>query len=140
MSGIESGWGDGPKSMQTIKNYWDKGEAISSIPLINAISDNAPSVVAPPSSYVGHQVADLDYLNQKLVIPTKTEGGLDLSLLTSVVKPIDIVYEKDELWDYQHLIIEIAQIIRNQKEEPAKVTEEPEPISEFELMPFEENS
>jgi hypothetical protein len=84
-------------------------------------------------------VADLDYLNQKLVIPTKTEGGIDLSLLTSIVKPAEVVYERDELWDYQHLIIELSNIIRSQKDEPKKVIEDNEPFSQEDMMPFEEN-
>lgn len=136
-----SGWGEAPKQMQTIKNYWDNKETISSIPMMNNISDSqgGSGVVAPPTAYVGHQVADLDYLNQKLVIPTKTEGGIDLSLLTSIVKPSEVVYERDELWDYQHLIIELSNIIRSQKDEPKKVAEDNEPFSQENMMPFEEN-
>ena len=137
-----SGWGEAPpKNMQNIKNFWDAKETtIASIPTLNAASDTGTNVIAPPSAYVGNQVADLDKLNQKLVLPTKTEGGIDLSLLTSVVKPAEIVYERDELWDYQHLIIEIAQIIRNQKNEPQNTPEEIEPLDQFEMMPFDESS
>lgn len=135
---MSSVWGTAPKDEKAVKNYWDNKD-IASIPSINTISDTGTNIIVPPISYVGHQVADLDILNQKLVLPTKTEGGIDVSLLTSVVKPIDVVYEQDELWDYQHLIIEIAQIIRNSKDEPVKTVEEPENFEDFDVMPFEEN-
>ena len=139
MEGKLSGWGEAPKDIQTISNFWDsKPTSVSSIPTMNAISDAPGGIVAPPSAYVGSQVANLGTLNQKLVIPTKTDSGIDLSLLTSVVKPAEIVYERDELWDYQHLIIEIAQIIRNQKDEPEKVPEEVTPLDQLDLMPFDE--
>jgi hypothetical protein len=135
---MSSVWGTAPKDEKQVKNYWDNKE-IASIPSINTISDTGTNIIVPPISYVGHQVADLDILNQKLVLPTKTEGGIDVSLLTSVVKPVDVVYEQDELWDYQHLIIEIAQIIRNSKDEPVKTVEETENFEDFDVMPFEEN-
>lgn len=141
MAGKSTGWGEVPKDTQGITNYWDsKHTEISSIPSIAGASENVQGILAPPSAYVGHQVANLSALNQKLILPTKTEGGIDLSLLTSVVKPSDIVYEKDELWDYEHLIIEIAQIIRNQKDEPEKVAEELMSMDQADLMPFEENA
>ena len=136
---MQRGWGEAPKDIQTISNFWDsKPTNIAAIPTMNAISDTPGGIVAPPSAYVGHQVANLEMLNQKLVLPTKTEGGIDLSLLSSVVKPAEIVYERDELWDYQHLIIEIAQIIRNQKDEPENIPEEVVPLDQLDLMPFDE--
>ena len=138
MSG--AGWGEPLKGMKNVKNYWDQGTAVSSIPTINAVSDSGPGVLAPPTQYVGNQVADLDYLNQKLMIPTKTESGIDLSLLTSVIKPASVVYEKDEVWDYQHLIIDISHLIQSQKDEPPKQVEETEAFNQFEMMPFEEFS
>lgn len=131
------GWGD-PKAANA-KSYWDNSGTIQSIPTIGVISDNnTGNLIAAPSSYVGQQVSDLNQLNKKLVLPTKTESGIDLSLLTSVVKPVETVYEKDEIWDYQHLIIDISKIIRSQTEEPAKPAEETEPFNQQDMMPFEE--
>jgi Intraflagellar transport protein 43 len=137
MENKNSGWGEGPKPM---KNYWDTKDSVPSIPTINTIADANTLTTAPPTAYIGQKVADLDALNKKIVLPTKTETGIDLSLLTSVVKPVEVVYENDELWDYQHLIIEISQIIRNQKEEPSKPMEESEPFSEYEFMPFDDTN
>lgn len=133
-----AGWGEESKGMKNIKNYWDNTGAVSSIPSINTVSDTGPGLIAPPTAYVGNQVADLDDLNKKLMIPTKTETGIDLSLLTSVIKPASVVYEKDELWDYQHLIIEISRLIQSQKDEPPKKLEEEDQFNEFDVLPFEE--
>lgn len=133
-----AGWGDESKGLKNLKSYWDNTGAMSSIPSINTVSDTGPGVTAPPSAYVGNQVADLDYLNQKLMIPTKTEDGIDISLLTSVIKPANVVYEKDEIWDYQHMIIDISRLIQSQKDEPPKTVEETEAFSQFDVLPFEE--
>jgi hypothetical protein len=135
-----SGWGEPSKEMKSMKNYWDQGTSVGAIPTITTISDSAPGLLAPPTQYVGNQVADLDYLNQKLTIPTKTESGIDLSLLTSVIKPASVVYEKDEVWDYQHLIIDISHLIQSQKEEAPKNVDDSEPFNQQDMMPFEEFS
>ena len=139
MTSKETGWGD-PKSMQNAKNYWDdRSVTIQSIPTIGGVSDNnTGNLVAAPSSYVGQQVSDLNLLNKKLVLPTKSDSGIDLSLLTSVVKPVETVYENDEIWDYNHLIIDISKIVRSQTEEPVKTVEENEPFNPQDMMPFEE--
>jgi hypothetical protein len=45
------------------------------------------------------------------------EEGIDLSILTSVVKPWQQVDEHDVHWDYQTLTIEVAHAIRSEKDE-----------------------
>lgn len=84
------------------------------------MSDSGPDisgqVAAPPSAYVSKPIANLESLNHQLVLPTKPEPGIDLSILTSVVKPLDQIYENDELWESQHLIMEVSQLIRRDKE------------------------
>mmetsp|Transcript_2760 Transcript_2760/g.4290 ORF Transcript_2760/g.4290 Transcript_2760/m.4290 type:complete len:126 (+) Transcript_2760:622-999(+) len=120
MSGWDNqstGWGE-PPSMQQIettnrnrKNYWDEGE-VQHIPTMLAENTLEPSseVAAPPTAYAGKQLG-IDSLNQQVTLPSQPEEGIDLSILTSVVRPAELVFEHDENWSYQQLIIEVSKLI-----------------------------
>ncbi|CAG9320754.1 unnamed protein product [Blepharisma stoltei] len=109
-------------SQQAKRNYWAEDSKMSEIPTLISDSkvDLTGQVAAPPSAYVAQPVANLDALNQQLALPTKPEPGIDLSILTSVVKPLDQCYEPDEIWESQHLIMEVSQLIRKDKENVEK--------------------
>ena len=116
-----------PPSLPSVKdrkkgeNPWDKESTtdISSIPTLGTEVESRGEVAAPPTTYIANSVRDLREL-EKLSIPQNPEPGVDLSLLTSALKPPAAVFETDELWDYQHLIIEVSQAIREDREEVDK--------------------
>jgi len=133
---VASGWGDEPATMIDLsslipptvpstkkrsENPWDKESSsdIASIPTLSTQIESGGQVAAPPSAYIANTVRNLTDLD-KLSIPQNPEPGIDLGLLTSVLKPPQAVFENDELWDYQHLIIEVSQAIREDNEEVDK--------------------
>jgi hypothetical protein len=44
-------------------------------------------------------------------VPTMIEEGVDLSVLTSVIRPIADLIEADITWDYKSLQAEIGQVV-----------------------------
>ena len=50
-------------------------------------------------------------------VPHQLEGGIDLSLLTGVIREQSLLVEKDLLWDYKSLQTEIAQAYHERFEE-----------------------
>lgn len=114
-----------PPSVSSTKkrpeNPWDKESTsdIASIPTLSAPTESRGEVAAPPSAYIANTVRSLMDL-EKLSIPQHPESGIDLGLLTAVLKQPQTVFENDELWDYQHLIIEVSQAIREETEEVDK--------------------
>ena len=74
------------------------------------VSDN---IVAEPPS-VDHKMTNLHELNKDfaLNVPSVTSDGTDISLLTSVIRPIADLIETDMQWDYLGLQAEIGQNYR----------------------------
>mmetsp|Transcript_1107 Transcript_1107/g.2698 ORF Transcript_1107/g.2698 Transcript_1107/m.2698 type:complete len:130 (-) Transcript_1107:1204-1593(-) len=123
----EIGWGapePNAKAEERNFNPWDIGTTVTNITTIETSNAGslAGQVAAPPSSYAGQHVVELSVLNERQTIPAQPEPGIDLSLLTSAVKPLELINEGDELWDYQHLIIEVSQAIRQEAESQHKLT------------------
>jgi hypothetical protein len=56
---------------------------------------------------------DLKELEKDLAhnVPSVVEEGIDLSILTSVIRPIADLIEADVLWQYQTLQAEIGQMV-----------------------------
>ena len=46
--------------------------------------------------------------DMSLNVPSVTEDGVDISLLTSVIRPIGDLIEMDMYWDYYNLQAEIG--------------------------------
>lgn len=116
-------WGSQPQPMTIINqpprsnNYWDDSEIIQ-VPSMSAniVSDSSTAIAAPPTSYIGRDIADIESLNSQLTLPTQPEPGVNLSLLTSVVRPPDQVFEQNEIWDKDHLLMELSRVIRDEAE------------------------
>ena len=71
------------------------------------------TIVAEPPS-VDHKMTNLRELNKDfaLNVPSATQDGTDISLLTSVIRPIADLIETDMQWDYLGLQAEIGQNYR----------------------------
>ena len=71
------------------------------------------SVVAEPPS-IDNKMTNLRELNKDfaLNVPSTTQDGIDISLLTSVIRPIADLIETDMPWDYLGLQAEIGQNYR----------------------------
>lgn len=76
-------------------------------------ADDVSNVVAEPPS-VDHKMMNLRELNKDfaLNVPSTTQDGVDISLLTSVIRPIADLIETDMQWDYLGLQAEIGQNYR----------------------------
>lgn len=86
-------------------NYWDKKTEEIFIPEMNdegtvGTEDIADPVSAPAS--VDTKMTGLHELNKEfaLNVPSATPDGIDISLLTSVIRPIADLIETDMQWDY----------------------------------------
>ena len=69
-------------------------------------------VAKPPE--MDNKMTNLRELNKdfKLNVPNVTQDGIDISLLTSVIRPIADLIETDMPWDYLGLQAEIGQSSR----------------------------
>ena len=104
------------------KSVWDQDtQPLMEIPTMEVGEAHEPaSNIAPPPQAVAATITDISTLNkelQKNSIANNPEDGIDLSLLTSVVKPWSQVNEMDEFWDYAKLSIEVAHAISKDEEE-----------------------
>ena len=77
-------------------------------------------VVAAPEK-VDMKMTKLHELNKDfaLHVPSMTQDGIDISLLTSVIRPIADLIETDMPWDYLGLQAEIGQNYREKYGEGA---------------------
>ena len=103
-------------------SVWDvDNQPLMEIPTMEVGDPQEPSSnIAPPPQAVAATITDISTLNkelQKNSIANNPEDGIDLSLLTSVVKPWSQVNEMDEFWDYAKLSIEVAHAIQQDEEE-----------------------
>jgi len=96
-------------------SYWDAKTTEIFIPEMG--DDGAPeeisTIVAEPPA-VDHKMTNLRELNKDfaLNVPSTTSDGIDISLLTSVIRPIADLIETDMQWDYLGLQAEIGQNYR----------------------------
>jgi hypothetical protein len=65
---------------------------------------HVPIVIAEPPT-INTKMMSLDDLNKAFAInvPTTTDEGVDISLLTSCIRPIQDLIETDMHWDYVSL-------------------------------------
>ena len=75
--------------------------------------DDFAAVVAEPPK-LEQNMANLRELEKDLAlnVPSITQDGVDISLLTSVIRPIADLIETDMQWDYLNLQAEIGQNYR----------------------------
>lgn len=71
------------------------------------------------------RVKSIDELNQdiKYFIPTATEGGIDMSLLTRTLAPQSSLAEVDEHWTFNGLLQDVAQDINREIEANARAAQ-----------------
>lgn len=96
-------------------NYWESKTTEIFIPEMGddgGITEPDTIVAEPPS--VDHKMTNLRELNKDfaLNVPSATQDGTDISLLTSVIRPIADLIETDMQWDYLGLQAEIGQNYR----------------------------
>lgn len=96
--------------------YWDNKTTELVIPEMEgeiAIADDFASVIAEPPK-LEQNMANLRELEKDLAlnVPSITQDGVDISLLTSVIRPIADLIETDMGWDYLNLQAEIGQNYR----------------------------
>ena len=120
---MKSGWGasDGAQasSIGIVKKsnaaaYWDNKTTELDIPEVEAemIEQNDVVVAEPPMMSVNMvKLEELDK-DHAMNVPSITSDGIDISLLTSTVRPILDLIETDMHWDYQSLQVEISQNFR----------------------------
>ena len=77
-----------------------------------AVDDFAAVVAEPPK--LEQNMANLREREKDLAlnVPSITQDGVDISLLTSVIRPIADLIETDMQWDYLNLQAEIGQNYR----------------------------
>eukprot|EP00347_Sterkiella_histriomuscorum_P022446 403338458 len=127
---VKSGWGIGgpaantanaqPSSLGMQKKsqaaqYWDNKTTELMIPEMEAdggVDEFSYQMAEPPR--VEQTMASLQVLEKDLAlnVPSITQDGVDISLLTSVIRPIADLIETDMYWDYLGLQAEIGQNYR----------------------------
>ena len=130
------GWGKKDKNiaskigMDQNKNMWDEKVEELDIPELegDAEQPTQQEISMPPE--IENKMLGLDELEKDMVhnVPSQIEDGVDLSILTSVIRPIADLIEADISWDYKSLQAEIGQAYREkfkkmpqQEEKPAGV-------------------
>lgn len=70
------------------------------------------SVAAPPT-VTAHKIIKIADLNNDIAkaVPSSVEPGIDLSVLTQLIRPVDDLIEADMSWDYKTLQTEISQAV-----------------------------
>lgn len=95
--------------------YWDNKTTELVIPEMEAEAggDDFQAQVAEPPK-LEQNMANLRELEKDLAlnVPSITQDGVDISLLTSVIRPIADLIETDMSWDYLNLQAEIGQNYR----------------------------
>ena len=68
-----------------------------------AVEEISAQVAEPPK--MDHKMINLKELDKELVlnVPSVTKEGVDISLLTQVIRPIADLIETDMNWDYLSL-------------------------------------
>ena len=124
---VKSGWGTGAGAATNVvsnmgkaqksaaDSYWDAKTTEIFIPEMG--DDGTPeeiSNIVSEAPSVDHKMTGLKELNKDfaLNVPNITQDGIDISLLTSVIRPISELIETDMQWDYLGLQAEIGQNYR----------------------------
>ena len=125
---MQTGWGTGAPptnlnsdvtiGMPKKASYWDDKTTELVIPEMGeefaAQEDNSvPIVIAEPPT-IQTKMTSLHDLNKAfgINVPTVTDEGVDISLLTSCIHPIQSLIETDMHWEYVSLQAEIGQNFR----------------------------
>ena len=113
---VKSGWGTGMQGNMQASNigmskksnaaqYWDNKTTELVIPEMEAeaVEEISAQVAEPPK--IDHKMTTLKDLDKdlQLNVPSVTQEGVDISLLTSVIRPIADLIETDMQWDYLSL-------------------------------------
>ena len=134
---VRSGWGTGPQAGAPVTSnmgmaqksaaasYWDAKTTEIFIPEMGeegAVGETVEVIVSAPAS-VDTKMTGLHELNKEfaLNVPSATQDGIDISLLTSVIRPIADLIETDMQWDYLGLQAEIGQNYREKYQEGALI-------------------
>ena len=90
--------------------YWDNKTTELIIPEMEADFTEAPEIAVAEPPQMNIEMVKLDELDKEhaMNVPSATRDGIDISLLTSVVRPISDLIETDMHWDYQSLQVEIS--------------------------------
>ena len=111
----KAGWGNqggqgvvasnmGMAQKSAAASYWEAKTTEIYIPEMGDEGEmqNEISVVVSEAPSVDHKMAKLSDLNKDfaLNVPSITKDGIDISLLTSVIRPIADLIETDMCWDY----------------------------------------
>ena len=90
-------------------SYWDNKTTEIVIPemgdeFMDQGTSEVPIVIAEPPT-IDTKMMSLEDLNKAFAInvPTQTDEGVDISLLTSCIRPIQDLIETDMHWDYTSL-------------------------------------
>ena len=90
--------------------YWDNKTTELIIPEMEAEGqeDSLAYIAEPPK--MEQNMTNLRELDKDLAlnVPSVTNDGIDISLLTSVIRPIADLIETDMHWDYLNLQAEIG--------------------------------
>ena len=133
MSQPKSGWGKKDQNiaskigMDQNKNMWDEKVEELDIPELegDAEQPTQQEISMPPE--IENRMMGLDELEKDMVhnVPSQIEDGVDLSILTSVIRPIADLIEADISWDYKSLQAEIGQAYREKFKKVIKQEEKP---------------
>ena len=69
--------------------------------------------MAAPPTVTAHKIIKIADLNNDIAkaVPSSVEPGIDLSVLTQLIRPVDDLIEADMSWDYKTLQTEISQAV-----------------------------
>lgn len=81
---------------------------IPEIERVQLTTNEAPSVFANKVI----SISELEKSSGTYQIPSELAGFKNISMLSSVIKPKDQIFELDEEWNYDQLHTEISQIVR----------------------------
>lgn len=95
-------------------NLWDDKVTELVIPELESGEPQEETLQDQISAPEGMQakMVDLQTLEKDLThnVPSKTEDGVDLSMMTCLIRPISDLIEADIPWDYKSLQAEIGQV------------------------------
>ena len=107
---------------------WDIEAEIIVLP--DAGDEEMVERVSEPPKEIGHTLQGLQFFNEAIEegVPSSLEG-VDLSLLTNVLRGMEDLLEPDTLWEYKYLQAEITQEYHKRFEEYHE--KEPEEDSKY---------
>ena len=130
----KAGWGndeEAPSSMPAKKNIWDEDIQELDIPELEGDDIAGAGDAAPVPAALQNKMLALAELDSSHMhnVPSIIEEGVDVSLLTSVIRPIADLIEADIPWDYLSLQTEIGQMYREKIAESEEVPVVKPPVS-----------